>query len=126
MDIVPKDPALTQFFSENEFREASKTFHELAESGKSLTRLPRKPVDRQRVLEALHEAFELVGGVPRLSMWAHENYGDFVKLFAKTAPSALQVDGNMNFSMLRPALPPSALDQDFTEAEFSEAEPSSE
>src|SRR5436305_15268020 len=33
------------------------TFKELAESGKSLTRLPRREFSRRRVLEAIDEAF---------------------------------------------------------------------
>lgn len=112
MEIVPKDPALTQFVSEEQFGEMGEVFSELAESGKSLTRLPRREFSRRRVLEALDEAFQLVGGVPRLAFWAHHNPTEFFKLWGKTIPAASQLDvmGQLTH-IIRPALPRSALDE---------------
>lgn len=111
MEIIPKDPALTQFVSEEEFGQMGETFKELAETGKSLTRLPRREFSRRRVLEAIDEAFELIGGVPRLAMWAHTNPTEFYKLWGKTIPAASQMEvmGHLQH-IIRPALPRSALD----------------
>jgi hypothetical protein len=41
---------------------------------------------------AFKDAFEMVGGVPRLAHWADGNYGRFLALFSKTLP--LTVEGN--------------------------------
>ena len=43
---------------------------------------------RKQIEQAFIETFELVGGVPRLAVWANqeENYGDFLKLLMKLAP----------------------------------------
>lgn len=118
------DPALTQFVTKEELQGMDSTFSELAKSGKSLVRLPRKQFDRQKVLNALEEAFELIGGVPRLAMWGHQNPTEFYKLWGKTIPAAtqMQVSGQIGAYMLRPALPPSPLDGDFSEADFTEVE----
>lgn len=116
MDIVPKDPALTQFMSPEDFGTMGQTFSDLAESGKSLTRLPRRDFSRRQVLEALDEAFQLIGGVPRLAMWAHVNPTEFYKLWGKTIPAASQMEvmGKLTH-IIRPALPRSALDGDYEE-----------
>jgi len=93
------------------------TFSSLAESGKSLTRLPRREFSRRQVLEALDEAFQLIGGVPRLAMWAHVNPTEFYKLWGKTIPAASQMEvmGKLTH-IIRPALPRSALDGEYSEA----------
>lgn len=55
--------------------------------------LPRE-LNRKRVVSAFMDAFELVGGVPRLVEWAaqDENYGDFLKLYARLLPSQASSD----------------------------------
>lgn len=111
MDIIPKDKSLTQFVSEEQFGQMGEVFSELAESGKSLTRLPRREFSRRRVLEAIDEAFQLIGGVPRLAHWAHVNPTEFYKLWGKTIPAASQMEvmGQLTH-IIRPALPRSPLD----------------
>lgn len=42
------------------------------------------------VKEALHAAFEGIGGVPKLIQWASENQTEFYKLYSKLIP--VQVD----------------------------------
>lgn len=111
MDPTPDDPALTQFVSKDEFGEMGRVFAELAEKSDKVIRLPRKPFDRQRIIEAFQESFELIGGVPGLAMWGAHNRTEFYKLYAKLLPQAnvLDVMGKMEHHIL-PALPPSALD----------------
>jgi hypothetical protein len=43
---------------------------------------------RKQIEQAFIETFELVGGVPRLAVWANdpENYGEFLKLLMRLAP----------------------------------------
>lgn len=63
-----------------------------------------------RVTEALNESFELIGGVPRLAIWANnpENQAEFYKLWAR---SGQKIDVNHTGEVIiRPALPRSALD----------------
>lgn len=61
---------------------------------------PRGAVDRiysrKQIEQAFLETFDLVGGVPRLAAWAHEqeNYGEFLKLLTKFAPKDV-VQANM-------------------------------
>ena len=120
MDIIPTDPNLKQFISDEEFGQMGEVFKELADTGKSLTRLPQRQFSRRRVLEAIDEAFQLIGGVPRLAMWAHLNPTEFYKLWGKTIPAAsqLEVMGNLTH-IIRPALPRSPLDGEYEDAEAS-------
>jgi len=43
---------------------------------------------RKQIEQAFLETFEMVGGVPRLAIWANqeENYGKFLELMMKLAP----------------------------------------
>ena len=118
MEIVPSDPALKQFIDDEGFGQMGETFKDLAESGKSLTRLPQRPFSRRRVLEAIDEAFQLIGGVPRLAIWAHVNPTEFYKLWGKTIPasSQLEVMGQLQH-IIRPALPRSPLDGEYEDGE---------
>ena len=44
--------------------------------------------DRKFVEDALQAAFDLTGGAPRLIKWGHENYHEFIKLWARMLPEA--------------------------------------
>lgn len=48
----------------------------------------QKLYSRRQMEQGFLECFELVGGVPRLAIWANdpENYGEFLKLLMKFAP----------------------------------------
>ena len=43
---------------------------------------------RKQIQNAFQETFELIGGVPRLAIWANEpnNYGKFLELLMKLTP----------------------------------------
>ena len=45
-------------------------------------------LSRRQIEQAFIETFELVGGVPRLALWANEprNFGKFLELLVKFAP----------------------------------------
>lgn len=52
-----------------------------------------KVFSRRQIEQAFLETFEMVGGIPRLAIWANdpENYGTFLQLMMKLAPKeALQ------------------------------------
>lgn len=67
---------------------------------KSITEKPKINLDkridtkaaRERLEQAFHNAFEAVGGVPRLIYWADANYGDFIKMMAKLMPQQILQD----------------------------------
>lgn len=68
---------------------------------------------RQDVVDAFQDAFELVGGIPRLATWAHENYGEFAKLYARLLPAQameLMSQGDQQIKLIYD-IPPGPLDE---------------
>jgi hypothetical protein len=65
--------------------------HRLQKSGK------RPALRREKIARAYDDAFELIGGVPRLALWAHEDPKEFYKLHAKLIPTEQknQFDGTI-------------------------------
>lgn len=51
------------------------------------SRLERVVRNPKRINNAVHDAFDLIGGVPRLALWADANPGDF---FTKLLPRTMQ------------------------------------
>jgi hypothetical protein len=76
-------------------------------------RIPRKANRRKaQVVDALNDAFELIGGVPRLAVWADTNPSEFYRIWSKLAPKDVSttVDGSAELKILH-VLPPGKLDQ---------------
>ncbi|TXH55956.1 MAG: hypothetical protein E6Q97_07595 [Desulfurellales bacterium] len=66
---------------------------------------------RQQVVNAFHDSFELIGGVPRLAAWAHLNPDKFFQLYAKLLPSQAQSEVKHDGVVkIVHALAPNALD----------------
>lgn len=87
---------------------------EMATSGNGVTRLslPRE-VKREKVVNAFHEAFELIGGVPRLAHWADQSPSAFYKLYARLLPT--QANNQLEHSgeiRVRHILPKGPLDEE--------------
>jgi hypothetical protein len=59
-----------------------------------------KMLSRKGIASSFLEAFELVGGIPRLAMWANDpaNYGEFVKLYARFAPKEDREEETRHFT----------------------------
>ena len=73
-------------------RSAEEILSELADLRQVRVAVPRNPkFSRADVVSAFQSAFELIGGTPRLALWANENPTEFYKLFGKLLPSATQV-----------------------------------
>ncbi len=84
----------------------------LATPGTRLTVPRNQDFSRKQVVNAFNNAFELIGGVPRLALWAHANEGDFFKLFARLLPSqASQALGETNELIIKHVLPRGKLDE---------------
>lgn len=115
MDFLPAKPN----FDEILYSEQMDTvLSDLAKQCKLVAQAPRKKFDREKFLSAIDEAFELIGGVPRFAHWADNNPTEFYKLCGKTIPQAAMLDvmGKLTHQIL-PALPPSPLDGEWTDAE---------
>ena len=79
----------------------------------------KRGVDRASVAQAIVDAFTLIGGVPAFALWAQdpEHRTDFYKLYAKQAPTNLEVRGT--FEIISPLPRNSALDGEFHELDQS-------
>jgi len=75
-------------------------------------RIPRSPhFSRKQVVSAFESAFELIGGVPRLALWANENPNEFYKLYGKLLPSSnSSALGEQSKLIIEMAIKPGALD----------------
>ncbi len=73
-----------------EVAETCKKLSDIAQSGDGLSHIsvPRE-LKRQRVVNAFNDAFELIGGVPRLAHWGDSHPTDFFKLFARMLPAEM-------------------------------------
>lgn len=68
----------------------------------------RHGASRRDIENAILETFELIGGVPRLAMWANdpENYGEFLKLASKLFPKEEgETKGKVIYQSAIPASP---------------------
>lgn len=114
MDLIPQDTKEPDVLVKYQgvdvlLSDVSRSTRQIA---RSLPPAPRK----QKLLNAMDETFDLIGGVPRLAVWADENPDDFYKLYGKTLPQQIQasIDGKIQ-CIIRPALPPSPLDGEYHE-----------
>ena len=88
----------------------SKEDWEIIEAQRKALVTDKKQSHRDRVTSAFHETFELVGGVPRLALWANENYGSFAKLYLRSGGQSVDLNHSGEI-VIRPALPLSPLDK---------------
>lgn len=63
-------------------------FTQMANAHTKRLSVPRtKSFSRKEVMQAFADSFELIGGIPRLAAWAHENPTKFYELYSKLFPS---------------------------------------
>ena len=99
------DKQIAEFIPADEFKEAEieaefevvtrepweETLNQLAHKPGTSFRMPRRAdVQRKQVVNAFHDAFQLIGGTPRLAIWADENPTEFFKLYGKLAPKQVE------------------------------------
>lgn len=113
MDYPIQEPPDLDLTAED-FGRMGEVFSEFAEAGQLIRRLPTRKFDRERILAGMDEAFELIGGVPRLAIWAHNNPSKFYPLWLKTAGARVEVSHSGEV-IIRPAIPRSALDGECTD-----------
>ena len=80
--------------------------------GKSI-RVPKNPsFSRKDVVQSFQSAFELIGGVPRLALWANEHETEFFKLYSRLLPSqASSALGESNVMRIEMAIAKGPLDE---------------
>ena len=53
---------------------------------------------RADIKDQFEQVFELIGGVPRLALWADENPTQFYSLFSKLIPASVKADMSLSFA----------------------------
>lgn len=111
MEIVPKD-ALFDETVEDYSKGVDHLLSDVAKECQAVNKIPKKRDRNQRLLDAIQETFEIIGGVPRMAIWADSDPGEFYKLYGKQIPGMVQ---QLNFNgptqiNIQPALPRSPLD----------------
>lgn len=112
MEIVPKE---TQEPEDNSYLSDRAIF------ANQLARIRPRPKSSQRekTAQAYHDAFDLIGGVPRLALFADENPSEFYPIHARVT-SIVEKNVTHSIKVIAPALRPTALDGDITDVEFEE------
>ncbi len=67
--------------------------------------------NRNDVVNAFVSAFEVIGGVNRLALWANANPDKFFPLYAKLLPATTQVIGDIGALEIIHRIAPTALDR---------------
>lgn len=102
-----------------------KTF-EVIEAQERMPKARRKKdgFNRMDVVNAFNNAFQMMGGVPRLALWANQNPDKFYPLYAKLMPStSVNIVADGNKLVIEHAIPENPLDDfsDFTSPEIEDA-----
>lgn len=97
---------------------------EVLENQEKIPRVRRKKdgFNRMDVVNAFQNAFQMMGGVSRLALWANQNPDKFYPLYAKLMPSTsinIQTEGNK--LVIEHSVPSSPLD-DFSSFKREEVE----
>ena len=82
-----------------------------------------RPKSKEFIGNSFHAAFELIGGVPALIVWAEQNPGEFFKLYAKMLPELDRGNVQGTQVVVHTHIGKSALDEaTFTEAHIVDAD----
>jgi hypothetical protein len=122
---VPTETTKVEFLTEDELKEQdAKELARISDAPKNVLNFTRSTkVTRQEVVNAFTNAFQMIGGVDRLALWADQNPSEFYRLYGKLLPpsNADILDGNREF-IVRHVLPrPQIIDaQNVVDGEFTE------
>ena len=120
MDMVPKETREPE--EENTYLSDRAVF---AKNLSQMRNLGRKPLSKkERGLAALHDVFELIGGVPRFAIHADENPDQFYHIYFKYT-QVQEKTINTNVRVIAPSIPPTALDG-VTDVDFKAVTPAAE
>lgn len=68
-----------------------------------------KPLRSKKAADAFQSAFDLIGGVPRLALWADKNPSAFFALYSKLIPSTVQAQVKATIKIDAPWMNPNRL-----------------
>jgi hypothetical protein len=71
----------------------------------------RDGFNRQDAVNAFARTFEMIGGVPRMALWADRNPDKFYALYSRLLPSAAVSIGTAGAVIIEHALAPTELDR---------------
>jgi len=80
----------------------------LLQKGLYGSRLP-KPLKGQKAADAFQTAFDLIGGIPRLALWADKNPTQFFSLYSKLIPSTVKASVDATIKIDAPWMSPNRL-----------------
>lgn len=63
----------------------------------------------KKAADAFQSAFDLIGGIPRLALWADKNPTAFFSLYSKLIPSSIQAEVNATIKIDAPWMNPNRL-----------------
>lgn len=96
-DVVDEDgddALLQQFYiaaQTNQSSTGNTSLDTLLQKGLYGKRMP-KALKGQKAADSFQSAFDLIGGVPRLALWADKNPTAFYALYSKLIPSSVKTD----------------------------------
>lgn len=68
-----------------------------------------KSLTNKRAADAFQSAFDLIGGIPRLALWADKNPTAFFSLYSKLIPSTVHAQVNATIEIKAPWMSPNRL-----------------
>lgn len=83
---------------------------EQAESIPKRLKPQRDGFTRQDVVNSFQNAFQMMGGVQRLALWANAHPDKFYPLYTKLLPATSFQFGSQDLQQIHHAIPPTALD----------------
>lgn len=83
-------------------------------------RTPRE-LKSKKAADAFQSAFDLIGGIPRLALWADKNPTAFFSLYSKLIPSSVKADIHATIKIDAPWMNPNRLS--YQNADVIDAEP---
>jgi hypothetical protein len=105
---VAEQTTKVEFLTEEELLEQDeKALARISDAPKNVLKFTRSTkVTRQEVVNAFTNAFQMIGGVDRLALWADQNPSEFYRLYGKLLPpsNADILDGSREF-IVRHVLP---------------------
>jgi hypothetical protein len=123
---VPEQTTKVEYLTEEELKaNDAQELARISDAPKNVLKFTRSTkVTRQEVVNAFTNAFQMIGGIDRLALWADQNPSEFYRLYGKLLPpsNADILDGNREF-IVRHILPkPQIADSQATvvDGEFTE------
>ena len=82
-----------------------------------------KALTKQKAADAFQSAFDLIGGVPRLALWADKNPSAFFALYSKLIPATVQAQVNATIKIEAPWMNPNRLSYQNPAADVVDVDP---